>query len=346
MCKVCCKKKTEGAREDAYTRSPAQDSEIDRKKELVERQLSSFGFEVTKTFAARLDYDPITYLNEVHPEDRAEHEHFLDKFMDGIYAIATPSKQTQHALLQVLYDEKERVMLEIHRPIKVLIGFGKTKESIERERKSKKKQAKEAAKKKQPEKAEKKSSRSEKATSERKSEAEKKPAEASQDDHGLTESNLIVYIPNCYLSHLISSQLETKDLIKKKQDSARALSEHDKFYREYTEKYLDNLFLNSNINLRDVALNGNLIEQNIPEKVMEAIRLDKLNVNGEPNFFPIGDYVAHRQQIKLPNGQDKYLVLRVITKLNDSKTRHYREKNLNMTEVKEFYSIIYDLTLE
>jgi hypothetical protein len=347
MCKVCRKKKDAGGThaEEPYSRATGlQESELDHKKELVEKQLSAFGFEVTKTFAARLDYDPITYLNDVHPENRAEHEHFLDKFQDGIYAIATPSKQTQHALLQVLYNEKERVILEIHRPVKVLIGFGKTKESAEKEKKSKKKEAKEAAKKKQEKSSEK---AAEKAPVKKPTKKEKKnELESTGEDHGLTESNLIVYVPNCYLAHLIDSQLETKDLIKKKQDSVRAMFEHDKFYREYTEKYLDNLFLNSNINLRDVALNGNLIDKNIPEKVMEAIRLDKLNVNGEPNFFPIGEYIAHRQQIKLPNGQDKYLILRVITKLNDSKTRTYREKNLKMTEVKEFYSIIYDLTLE
>jgi hypothetical protein len=337
MCKVCAnRKKAAKAGEDPYTRAGVKESEIDAKKEVVEQKLAEFGFEVTKTFAAQLDYGPITYLNEAYPKDHEEHEHFLNKFQDGIYAIATPSKQTQYALLQVLFNEKEKVMLEIHRPIKVLIGFGKKPGEDKKSSKKSSKEAKKASK------AEgKKDKKNEPSDSKKTAEQPQKPLL-----EGLDETNLIVYVPNCYLSHLINSQLEQKDPVKKKEEAQQALLEHDRFYREYTEKYLDQLFLNSNINLREVALNGNLVEKNVPEKVLEAIKLDKLNVNGEPNFFPTGEFVAHRLKIKLPNGQDKHLVLRVITKLNDSKTRHYREKNLNMTEVKEFYAIIYDLTLE
>lgn len=317
--------------------------DIDYKKDLVEKQLESLGFEVTKTFAVPFDYDPISYLNERYPQDRAEHDHFMRKFKDGVYSIATPSKHTQHALLQVLFNENERVLLEIHRPIKVLIGFANTDHDETRSRKDKKK----ANKKEKSSSA----SKSDKKSKENKRSESGKRATSASSTHrpgspNAETSNLIVYVPNCYLTPLINAQLERIDMAKKKSEYLHAMSEHDRFYREFTEKYLDNLFLNSNINLRDVALNGNLLEQNVPPRVIESIQLDKLNVTGEPNYFPLGEFEAHRQRIKLPNGQEKFLVLKVITKLNDTKTRQYRDRNINVTEIKEFYSIIYDLTLE
>ena len=232
------------------------------------------------------------------------------------------------------------MLLEIQRPVKVLIGFGKMTTT------SSKKQAKKETEEKSTNKKNKKQKTTTKtATKSTNLNNQNEPAAAAVKG---SVNNLIVYVPNCYLAHLISAQLESKDAAKRKADYVQAMSEHDRFFRQYTEKYLDNLFLNSNINLREVALSGNLVDQNVPGAVLDAIRADKLNVMnvGDPNAFPSGEYTAHRQQIRLPNGQQKHLVLKVIMKLNDLKTRHYREKNLNMTEVKEFYSIIYDLTLE
>ena len=113
MCQLCRTKKKKSAykkikdhhhyhQQQQQNQNADSYAEIDAKKEAVEKQLESFGFEVTKVFAAGYDYDPITYLNEAFPQDRDEHDHFVNKFQDGIYAIATPSRTTQHALLQVL----------------------------------------------------------------------------------------------------------------------------------------------------------------------------------------------------------------------------------------------------
>jgi hypothetical protein len=274
--------------------------EYDMLKDEFAKQLGELGFDVTKTFCSHVDYHPLVLLNELNPQDTEEHDHFLSKFKDGIYAIATPKENVNNALLQVVFNDKEKVVLEINRPTKVLIGL----------KNDQKKNSKDNIKNKDTKKLDKKS---EKKKDEKKNSKKNKAKKVGPDD-------LIVYVPSCYLKDLIQAQQyqhlqkqekggeyaapQTSDANsspshsiseKKKAAEQKAKQEHDKFYRQFTEKYLDNLFLNSNINLRQVALSGNLLHQNVPLKVIEAIELDKLNVEQSGGvYFPLGEFEAHR----------------------------------------------------
>lgn len=83
-----------------------------------EQDLQNFGIEIFQIFSTQ-KYGPFDYLNEVNPSNKVEHELFMGKFKDGIYAIATSKNE---ALSLFHLDEDNNKELKLPKSIKFLIG--------------------------------------------------------------------------------------------------------------------------------------------------------------------------------------------------------------------------------
>ncbi|CAF1031694.1 unnamed protein product [Brachionus calyciflorus] len=225
------------------------------------------------------NYGPFTYLNEIDPSNTKEHDKFIQKFKDNIYAIAKPKSESIE-LLQL--DDKKPVV--IYRPFRFLIG---------------------------------------------------------RMDVSANKISFLAYVPKQYLQELRSAQ--TNDTKIKASVLSRASRIHNEFYQNFfsrlqeeSQKFLDRYFSNSN--LRELALNGNR-KYKIPNEILEAIQTNKILKS-----LPLGQFIAHEEDIELPNGQIKKIVLTVSTSYNGSDTKNYREENCLITETTENYSILYNLS--
>lgn len=250
--------------------------------ESFERSLEEAGLEVIHTFNER-NYGPFKYLNEINPADIKEHENFVRRFKDGLYAIVTPKAEFIN-LFQLSGLKKP---LTLYRPLRFLIG---------------------------------------------------------RTDHSGEKTSFLAYVPKPYLYQLANAQTDDKKI--KAKELSNATQVHNEFYRNFYNKlyylsksYLDNYF--ANVNLRDLALNGNR-RFDVPEEVLEAIQTNKINSTEKP--FPIGKFDAHVEEIELPNGQKKTVTLTITTKFNGSQTQNYKEENCLITEKTENYSVLYNLS--
>lgn len=241
--------------------------------------LDKANIEVIHIFNQR-NYGPFDYLNEINPHDKQEHLKFKNRFLDGLYAIATPKEKS----LNFFHLSKYKRPLCLDRPFRFLIGRTRvTKDRI----------------------------------------------------------NFLAYIPKPYLNHLAKAQ--TFDELVRQVELSFASQAHNDFFESFYKKlyflsqnYLHNLFANTD--LKELALNGNR-RFNVPEQVIEAIRMNKITFKG--NYFPIGNFDAHVEQIELPNGQIKTVTLRIT-----SLTRNFNEQNFYKNEKINNYSISLNLLVD
>ncbi|RNA28239.1 hypothetical protein BpHYR1_020312 [Brachionus plicatilis] len=156
------------------------------------------------------------------------------------------------------------------------------------------------------------------------------------------KTSFLVFIPNPYLNEL--KNIQSEDAQMRVKELSDASKKHNEFFenffnrlQEESQKVLDNLFQTTK--LRDLALNGNR-KLNLPNQIVEAIRLNKIGPNDQ---LPIGQFVAHEENVELPNGQVKKLVLTITTSFNGSTTQDYTEEDCYIKETTQNYSILYNL---
>lgn len=154
--------------------------------------------------------------------------------------------------------------------------------------------------------------------------------------------SLLVFIPKQYLNELrnidsIECEIGLKEL-------KNALKKHNKFFenffkrlQEESHKIMDVYFKTTK--LKDLALNGNK-KSNVPSSIIKAIYENKIGSNEE---IPIGQYIAHEENIELPNGQIKTLILTITTNYKGSSIRDYIDDNYSFKETTQNYSILYNL---
>lgn len=247
-----------------------------------EKTLTQAGFEVLNTFTDK-NYGPFKYLADLNPSDKIEHENFVKKFKDGLYAIVT-TKSESVRLTQISGEHKE---LTVQRPLRFLLGIGNASD---------------------------------------------------------LKTPFLAYIPKTYLSHLVKAQTEEKD-IKSKELNA-AIKAQNEFFRNFfnrlnteSQKFLDDYF--SNANLKELVINGNR-KQNVPSEILEALKTN--TIDSIETGLPLGTYVAHTEELELPNGDKKTVTLTVTTKFDGANTKSYIKENRTVTETTERYSVSYYLT--
>jgi hypothetical protein len=83
-------------------------------------ELASFDIEMVYPFSVH-NYGPFDYLNEINPLNKPDHERFMSKFKDGVYAIATAKNEPGISLFQLSAGKRT---IAIPKSMKFLIGRG------------------------------------------------------------------------------------------------------------------------------------------------------------------------------------------------------------------------------
>jgi hypothetical protein len=155
-----------------------------------------------------------------------------------------------------------------------------------------------------------------------------------------------IFIPNSTLKHIYAAQ--TDDPLKRQQGILQGLQEQVVFFENYSKdlnevskSYIKDYM--SQANVTRLAKYGNNLA-NLPMAFRRALNESgsKSGVTfANPNDYPKGTYVIHRERLKLPNGNYVNLQLSSRLRYDGSSTRTYMSGKTKVIETTHKFTIIY-----